>query len=53
MDLLTARLQKRGYDCSCRMRLREEAPETKGGIDTLLDREGRVPLVEYAFDVRT
>ncbi|MCM1027085.1 MAG: flagellar hook-length control protein FliK [Roseburia sp.] len=51
MDLLTQRLQKRGYDCSFSMTLREKKEE--GGLAPLLQREGGVLLSQYAFDVRT
>ena len=53
MDMLTARLQKRGYSCSCQMQVRDSGEESRGGIHNLLQKEKQVPLVEYAFDVRT
>lgn len=54
MDLLTERLKKRGYDCSCTMTAREETgDEVSGGIDLLLQQEKGVALTHYAFDVRT
>lgn len=52
MDLLTQRLQKRGYDCSCSMTLREKKEE-EGGLAPLLQQESGVLLSQYAFDVRT
>lgn len=55
VDLLTDRLQKRGYDCSMSMEVRgEKAPaSTKGGLEPLLEQEKGVALSHYAFDVRT
>lgn len=56
MDLLTDRLQKRGYDCSMSMEVRGEQSETasaKGGLEPLLEQEKGVALSQYAFDVRT
>lgn len=55
MDLLTERLKKRGYDCSCTMTTREEAGDegVPGGIGMLLQQEKGVALTRYAFDVRT
>ena len=51
MDILTERLQRRGYDCSCSMTLREKKEE--GGLAPLLQQETQVMLSRYAFDVRT
>lgn len=55
MDLLTERLQKRGYDCSMSMEIRGEkaSDSTKGGLEPLLEQEKGVALSHYAFDVRT
>lgn len=53
MDILTQRLQKRGYDCSCTMTLREDRKEKEGGLAPLLQQDGGVLLSRYAFDVRT
>lgn len=55
MDLLTDRLQKRGYDCSMSMEIRGETASgsTKGGLEPLLEQEKGVALSHYAFDVRT
>lgn len=55
MDLLTDRLQKRGYDCSMSMEIRgeKESGSTKGGLEPLLEQEKGVALSHYAFDVRT
>ncbi|MCM1045409.1 MAG: flagellar hook-length control protein FliK [Candidatus Gastranaerophilales bacterium] len=57
LDLLTDRLQKRGYDCKCKMQVRnsgEDENEQENGdvIRTLLANEGRMTLAQYAFDVR-
>lgn len=55
MDLLTDRLQKRGYDCSLSMEIRgeKEAGASKGGLGPILEQEKGVALSQYAFDVRT
>lgn len=55
MDLLTERLQKRGYDCSMSMEIRgkKEAGATAGGLGPILEQEKGVVLTQYAFDVRT
>ncbi|MCI8694021.1 MAG: flagellar hook-length control protein FliK [Lachnospiraceae bacterium] len=55
MDILTQRLKKRGYDCSCSMVTRKEGAgeTTEGGLEPLLRRERGVVLSQYAFDVRT
>lgn len=53
MDILTERLEKRGYQCSFEMKVREREEETATGIQKLLAQENHVPLAEYAFDVRT
>ena len=52
MELLTARLNKRGYDCSLDMQVRNKEEDIKSGIRPLLDKQGSVPLVQYAFDMR-
>lgn len=52
MELLTARLNKRGYDCSLDMQVRNKEENIKSGIRPLLDKQGSVPLVQYAFDMR-
>lgn len=52
MDILTARLNKRGYDCSLDMQVRNKEEDIKSGIRPLLDKQGSVPLVQYAFDMR-
>ncbi len=55
MDILTARLRKRGYECSFAMTTREEhkSEATKGGLEPLLRQERGAMLSRYAFDVRT
>ena len=55
MDVLTGRLQKRGYDCSFSMTLREkgESESTKGGLEPVLRQNKGIMLSHYAFDVRT
>ena len=55
IDILTERLQKRGYHISCEMQTREEDKEQEkdGIIGKLLAKENHIPIVQYAFDVRT
>lgn len=53
MDLLTKRLQKKGYDCSFSMTSRSDGDEAEGGIETILRQEKGIVLSQYAFDVRT
>lgn len=54
MDLLTERLKARGYQCNCEMQTRECIGEDHvSGIGQVLAASGHVPLVQYAFDVRT
>lgn len=56
MELLTQRLQMRGYDCSCSMAIRaakEEESAAVGGLKPLLGQDRGVLLSQYAFDVRT
>lgn len=54
MDILTKRLQKRGYDCSFSMTVRKNgAQEEKGGLEPILRQEKGIVLSQYAFDVRT
>lgn len=55
MDILTNRLQKRGYHCDFAMQVRgEEETEDgiKSGLKGLLAREQVLPVAQYAFDVR-
>ena len=53
LDVLTERLQKRGYDCKCETTLRTELQQTAQAMAPLLKTEGSVPVAQYAFDVRT
>lgn len=53
MDLLTERLQKKGYDCSFSMTSRGDGEAAEGGIETILRQEKGMVLSRYAFDVRT
>lgn len=55
MDLLTERLQKRGYDCQCTLSAREaeSGEEPNSGIAPILRQDGGMLLSRYAFDVRT
>lgn len=53
MDVLTERLQKRGYDCKCETTLHTELQQTAQAMTPLLKSEGSVPVAQYAFDVRT
>ena len=52
MDLLTARLQKRGYDCSFHMQVRDAAEEKNSGLKGLMAESHTKPIAQYAFDVR-
>lgn len=53
MDILTARLKKRGYNCTFGLQVRGMDEEKEGGVKTLLKRQdGHVALAQYAFDVR-
>ncbi len=56
IDILTERLKQRGYDCSCEMKVRETEEKTNGqnsAVQQLLRKGSQVPIVQYAFDVRT
>lgn len=55
MDLLTERLQKRGYDCQCTLSARdaESGGELNSGLAPILRQDGGMLLSQYAFDVRT
>lgn len=53
MDILTKRLQKRGYNCSVSTTIRGEKEEQDGGGLTPLLQEKGILLSQYAFDVRT
>lgn len=52
MDLLTERLEKRGYSCSMDMQVRKSGESVKSGIMPILEQENHTPLAHYAFDVR-
>lgn len=55
MSILTDRLQKRGYDISCKMKVKDEAGEPENPIERLLTEKqnGAVSVhAQYAFDVR-
>lgn len=55
MDLLTDRLQKRGYDCRLSMEVRGEKGDgsSGGGLGPILEQEKGMALSQYSFDVRT
>ena len=53
MDVLTKRLQKRGYDCKCETTLRTNLQQTAQAMAPILKAQGSVPVAQYAFDVRT
>ena len=52
MDLLTSRLQKRGYNCDFAMQVRDGGVEDKSGVKGLLAEEHAQPIARYSFDVR-
>ena len=55
MSILTDRLQKRGYDISCKMKVKDEAGEPENPVERLLTekRNGTLSVhAQYAFDVR-
>lgn len=52
MDLLTGRLQKRGYNCEFAMQVRDGGAEPESGVKGLLAAEHAQPIARYAFDVR-
>ena len=53
MQILTDRLQKRGYDISCNLKVKEEK-DIKNPVDTLIEAQNHAAPVfsQYAFDVR-
>ena len=55
IDILTERLRARGYSCNCEMKTRgtESGGGQNGGIKQLLGQDMHIPIVQYAFDVRT
>ena len=55
MSIMTDRLQKRGYDISCKMKVKDEAGELENPVERLLTEKqnGVVSAhAQYAFDVR-
>ena len=55
MSILTDRLQKRGYDISCKMKVKDEAGEPESPVERLLTEKQNGTLsvhAQYAFDVR-
>ena len=53
MDLLTSRLQKRGYDCSVTTKLRKEEETKESMIEKIAAKEGgKMLLSTRAFDMR-
>ncbi len=55
MSILTDRLQTRGYDISCKMKVKDEAGEPENPVERLLTEKqnGAVSVhAQYAFDVR-
>lgn len=52
MDLLTARLQKRGYNCDFTMQVKEQNGKKNSGIQGLMSENSAKPIAQYAFDVR-
>lgn len=53
MDILTERLQKKGFHCSYELTVRDqEKNEETANIDSLIQHEPKIPMVKYAFDVR-
>lgn len=55
MSILTDWLQKRGYDISCKMKVKDEAGEPENPVERLLTEKqnGTVSVhAQYAFDVR-
>lgn len=55
MSILTDRLQKRGYDISCKMKVKDEVGEPENPVERLLtEKQNGVVFAhaQYAFDVR-
>lgn len=53
MDLLTRRLQEKGYHLSCEMQVKERTGGGESVIHSILGENApNSPLVQYAFDVR-
>lgn len=56
MDILTQRLEKKGYTCKASAAARgekEKDEQNAGGLSPLLQQESGIMLSRYAFDVRT
>lgn len=54
VDILTSRLQKRGYHYTCEMVARDEEEKGINSVELLRKQEEEsIPLAQYAFDVRT
>lgn len=53
MDILTQRLQKRGYTCDFAMQVRDSEEAKESGLKGLMAKSGAVSIAQYAFDVRT
>lgn len=56
MDILTQRLEKKGYTCKVSAAARGEKEKNEqdaGGLSPLLQQESGIMLSRYAFDVRT
>lgn len=52
MEMLTARLEKGGYQTNVEMQTRSQGEAVHSGVEPLLPKGTGVPLAEYAFDVR-
>lgn len=52
MDILTKRLNKRGYNLDVNMTVKDDNEKTNSGVRPILDSEGSVSIVKYAFDMR-
>lgn len=54
MELLTERLNRRGYSCDCSMAVRNRGEELQDkGLQPILEQDRGALLSHYAFDVRT
>lgn len=54
MNILTERLRKRGYDCNVEIQTRDaDSGKQETVVQKLLEQEPQIPIVQYAFDVRT
>jgi len=52
MDILNARLQKRGYDCNITTQVRNADEPVKSGLGGLEEKETPKIIAQYSFDVR-